>query len=55
MIEIEVMVEHSEFGIGKIIEISYDTGTPLIAVQWNDGRRGHYLMEELEFLIERRS
>lgn len=46
-----VIVEHPEFGIGTILEISYDTGDPLISVQWDDGRRGCYWVDELEFLV----
>ena len=49
--EFDVIVEHPNFGIGKILEISYDTGDPLISVQWNSGQRGCYWVEELEFLI----
>lgn len=49
-IEIDVIVDHPEFGIGKIDEIDYDTGDPRVSVIWNDGRRGMYWIDELEFI-----
>lgn len=48
--EIDVIVEHPDFGTGKIIEVTYDTKDPLVEVQWDDGRRGCYWADELEFL-----
>jgi len=47
--ETDVIVEHPKFGTGEITEVSYDTGDPLVSVQWDDGRRGCYWVEELEF------
>jgi hypothetical protein len=50
--EFDVIVKHPNFGIGKISEITFDnTNEPLISVQWGSGRRGCYLVEELEFLV----
>lgn len=46
----EVIVEHPEFGKGEILEINYETGDPLISVEWDSGKRGCYWVEELEFL-----
>lgn len=47
---IEIVVEHPKFGIGEILEISYDTGEPLVSVQWDD-RYGCYWVEKLEFVV----
>ena len=51
--EIDIVVEHPEFGIGEISEVSYDTGEPLVSVQWDSGQKGCCWVEELEF-FERR-
>lgn len=48
--ETDVTVEHPSFGTGEILEISYDTGDPLVSVRWDDGHKGCYWVEELEFL-----
>ncbi|RLC88979.1 MAG: hypothetical protein DRJ03_00015 [Chloroflexi bacterium] len=52
--ETDVIVEHPTFGTGEITEVSYDMGDPLVSVQWDDGRRGCYWVEELEFLAVQR-
>lgn len=51
--KIDVVVEHPELGIGKILEISYDTKDPLVSVEWDSGQRGCYWIEEVEFLVIR--
>jgi len=52
--ETDVIVEHPDFGTGKIAAVNYDTGDPVVFVQWDDGRRGCYGVDELEFLEVRR-
>lgn len=50
----DVCVEHTshkELGLGEIKDINYDTGNPLVLVEWPNGLRGSYWVEELEFLM----
>lgn len=47
----KVVVEHPQLGIGEIIEISFDTGDPLVSVLFGNGRRDCYWTEEIEFLV----
>lgn len=49
----DVVVEHPSFGRGKITEISYDTGSPLVSVLWDSDKCGCYWVDELEFLVVR--
>lgn len=44
-------VSHEEWGLGEIEDVSYDTGDPLVLVEWPDGSSGSYWVEELEFLM----
>jgi len=44
-------VNHEEWGLGEIKGVNYDTDDPLVLVEWPDGRRGSYWVEELEFLM----
>lgn len=45
-----VKVEHPQFGVGEIVEIDLDSEEALLAVQWDNGNRGSYWANELEFL-----
>lgn len=45
-----VKVEHSQFGLGQIVEIDLESEDALISVQWDNGDRGCYWPDELEFL-----
>lgn len=49
--KIGIVVEHPSFGTGEITRVSYDTGDPLVSVQWYNGKCGCYWVEELEFEI----
>jgi len=45
-----VKVEHPQFGVGEIVDIDLDSEEALLAVQWDNGNRGSYWANELEFL-----
>lgn len=48
--EINIEVEHPSFGKGEILVVEYDTGDPLVSVQWDNGKHGCYWVDELDFL-----
>lgn len=44
-------IDHEEWGMGEIKEVDYDTGDPLVVVEWQNGRHSSHWVEELEFLL----
>ncbi|KKN99025.1 hypothetical protein LCGC14_0142700 [marine sediment metagenome] len=46
-----IKVEHGQFGLGEIGEINFDEEGAIISVEWDDGLKGRYRADEIEFVV----
>lgn len=51
--ENRIIVEHKHLGTGEILQVTYDTGNPIVSIQWDNGHRSQCGVDELEFLVRR--
>ena len=49
-LEMDIVVEHPDFGRGEIDEVDLETGDQLISVRWENGQIGTYKADELDFI-----